>query len=100
MGSETAGVPACAGASGDALASGSHIPSRVGPDLGERRAQSAPDLRLPLPIKILDGILEPGFARWCEDRNDAQAEAQADHAAETVSMLVGPLKPIVVVERA
>ncbi len=60
--------------------------------------KAGPDLRLPSPVEILDGVLKSGLPRGREDGHDPQTEAQAHDAPHDITMLVGALKPIVIVE--
>src|SRR6266851_9606130 len=51
-----------------ALPARRHIANRARTEVGERLVIKAPpDLLLPAPIKILDAVLESGFAWRCED---------------------------------
>lgn len=63
-----------------------------------RKLEAPPDFGLPEPIEVLDRILQPKLARGREDRGDPQLEAEPDHAAKHIPVLVGALEPSVVIE--
>ena len=63
-----------------------------------RMAPALPDFLLPAVIEAFDVGLETGFAGRRKDRDDAQAQAEVNHATQTVGVGVRALKTGVVVE--
>ena len=63
-----------------------------------RMPPALPDFLLPAVIEAFDVGLEAGFAGRRKHRNDAQAQAEVNHAAQTVGVGVRALKAGVVVE--
>lgn len=63
-----------------------------------RMAPADPDLLLPEVVEAFDVGLEAGFAGRGKDRDDAQAQAEVNHPAQSVGMGVRTLKAGVVVE--
>ena len=59
---------------------------------------AVPDFLLPAVIEAFNVGLEAGFAGWRKHRDDAEAQAEVNHAAQTVGVGVGALKAGVVVE--
>lgn len=57
-----------------------------------------PHLALPAPIQILECGLERRLIDGCEDRDDAQAQAHTHHPTNGITVLVGSLKPRIVVK--
>src|SRR3990172_2124467 len=65
---------------------------------GAAMLETRPDLGLPEAVKVFDGRLEAGLVRNGEDRDNAQAQAQADHTADRVRVLPRSREAVVVVE--
>jgi hypothetical protein len=88
-----------ANAGAAALREGGHIARAVGPEGAQRlEADSPPDLALKEAVEVLDRVLQPQFAGGHEDRRDAQVEAQPADPANGIPVLVGTLKPGVIVK--
>lgn len=81
------------------LREGGHIARAVGHEGAHRlEADSPPDLGLEEAVEVLDGILQAQCPGWDEDWRDAQLEAQPADPANGIPVLVGPLKPGVIVK--
>ena len=63
-----------------------------------RMVPAVPDFLLPAMVETFDVGLEAGFAWRRKHRDDAQAQAEMNHAAQTIGVSVRPLKAGVVVE--
>lgn len=63
-----------------------------------RVAPALPDFLLPAVIEAFDVGLETGFARRRKHRDDAEAQAEVNHAAQMIGVGVRTLKAGVVVE--
>ena len=59
---------------------------------------AVPDFLLPAMVETFDVGLEAGFAGRRKHRDDAQAQAEMNHAAQTIGVSVRPLKAGVVIE--
>ena len=82
-----------------ALCEGGDIACGMGHEAADRlEADAPPDLGLEEAVEVLDGILQAQFPGWDEHRGDAQLEAQAADPADGIPVLVGALKPGVIVK--
>lgn len=57
-----------------------------------------PDLALPEAIEVFDHRLKTDLQRRSEDRRDLEREAEADHSAQDVRMVVSSLKTNIIAE--
>jgi len=60
--------------------------------------EAAPDFRLPAPIEVLDGVLEPVLAWRCEDGDHTKTQTEAHDTAHHVPVLMRSLKARVIVK--
>ena len=63
-----------------------------------RAVMTLPNLALPQAIESFNGVLQAGLARWRENGNDAQRQAQAADATHRVGQVMRTLEHIVVVK--
>ena len=79
------------------------VSGRKAPGCRRERSQGVvmtalPDLALPEAIEVFDHRLKTGLQRRSEDRRDLEREAEADHSAQDVGMVVSSLKTNIIVE--
>jgi hypothetical protein len=78
---------------------GGEIARRPALEIGEGVVmEPLPDLHLPLGIEPFDGGLKARLPRGREDGHDCEGQTQADHTAHRIGMLMGALKPGIVIE--
>lgn len=86
-------------ARGAGVEDGGDVASRALAQLFEAAVMKArPDTLLPPAIEAFDAVLKAVFARWREDGDDAQGQAQPRDASDGVGAVVGTLEDGVVVK--